>query len=111
MYNKLIGSNEMSLMSEFKAFALKGNVVDLAVAVLIGAAFGKIVEAVVNGILNPLIGMVGGSPNIDLKVGAFDIGLVVNSVISFLTMALVIFFVFVKPASKLQQKLGIAPDA
>ena len=53
----------MSLVQEFKAFALKGNVLDLAVGVIIGGAFGKIVDSVVKDLIMPVIGMVGGSPD------------------------------------------------
>lgn len=94
----------MGMMQEFKEFAMKGNVVDLAVAVLIGNAFGKIVEAFTNGIINPMLNAVGGNPNVPLKIGIFDIGMVLNAAIAFLTTALVLFFVFVKPMQRMMKK-------
>jgi large conductance mechanosensitive channel len=93
------------MWSEFKAFALRGNVVDLAVGVIIGAAFGKIVSSFVNDIVMPPIGLltggvdfadqalilkdaVGETPAVALKYGAF-----VNTVVDFLIVAFVIFLV------------------
>ncbi|MFO0500079.1 MAG: large-conductance mechanosensitive channel protein MscL [Pseudomonadota bacterium] len=71
----------MSLAQDFKAFALRGNVVDLAVGVVIGAAFGKIVSALVDGIIMPVIGFMIAGVNVkDLKVTLLDAGvLVANS--------------------------------
>lgn len=62
----------MSFLQEFKAFAIKGNVIDLAVAVIIGAAFGKIVSVLVSGIVMPLIGLLLGGINIAGK--SFTVG-------------------------------------
>ncbi len=62
----------MSFLSEFKQFAMRGNVMDLAVAVVIGAAFGKIVSSLVDGIIMPIIGLLMGGINITDK--AFKIG-------------------------------------
>lgn len=96
----------MSMMQEFKEFAMKGNVIDLAVGVLLGASFGKIVDAFTAGIITPIINAIGGSPNVSLKLfDLIDIGLVINAFISFLITALVLFFVFVKPMNRLM-KLG-----
>jgi large conductance mechanosensitive channel len=89
------------MLQEFKNFVLRGNVIDLAVGVLIGGAFGTIVKAVTDGIIAPLIALLGGDPNVSLKLWVFDIGLVINALISFLIMAAVLFFVFVKPVNKL----------
>jgi large conductance mechanosensitive channel len=93
----------MSMMQEFKEFAMKGNVIDLAVGVLLGAAFGKIVDAFTAGIITPIINAIGGNPDISLKIGVLDIGLVINAIISFLITALVLFFVFVKPMNRLMK--------
>lgn len=93
----------MSLIKEFKAFAMKGNVVDLAVAVIIGAAFGKIVSSFVNDILMPPLGvLLGGLDFKDLKyvmVGALgtkpavtlNYGMFIQTVIDFLIIAFAIF--------------------
>ena len=88
----------MSFLSDFKAFAMRGNVVDLAVAVVIGAAFGKIIAALVDGIIMPLIGLLLGGINITDKtftVGQAVVkwGLFLQSVIDFTLIALAIFVV------------------
>jgi large conductance mechanosensitive channel len=96
----------MSLIGEFKAFALKGNVLDLAVAVIIGGAFGKIVDSVVKDVIMPLVGAVGGQPDFSaLKIGPVMIGNFMNAVVAFLMLAAVVFFVIVKPASKMMAKM------
>jgi len=107
------------MLQEFKAFILKGNVVDLSTGVIIGAAFGTIVTAFTKGIIEPLLKAVGGNPNVSLgiKIGEFtnekgeklanmlDIGMIINAVIGFLITAAVIFFVIVKPVNALLAKL------
>lgn len=103
------------MLNEFKKFILKGNVVDLSTGVIIGAAFGTIVTAFTKGIIEPILKLLGGNPNVSLglKIGEFvndkgekvpnllDIGMVINAIIGFLITAAVIFFVIVKPANKL----------
>ncbi|CAN5795954.1 large conductance mechanosensitive channel protein MscL [soil metagenome] len=92
----------MKIIEEFKAFALKGNVIDLAVGVLIGASFGNIVKGFTDGIILPILGKVGGSTEVKgLVYGGLDFGLVINSIIGFLITAGILFFVFVKPMNKL----------
>ena len=90
-----------SLIEEFKKFILKGNVIDLAVGVMIGAAFGGIVKAFTDGIVTPLLGALGGKPEVSLHLWHFDVGLVINAVLNFLIMASIIFFLIVKPAAAL----------
>ncbi len=85
-------------MNEFKAFALKGNVMDLAVAVIIGAAFGKIVSSLVANVITPVIGLLLGGINFsELKYVVGDAtvtyGIFLQSVFDFLVIALVIFMV------------------
>jgi large conductance mechanosensitive channel len=114
----------MSLIQEFKAFALKGNVLDLAVGVIIGGAFGKIVDSVVKDLIMPMIGKIGGQPDFssiaigatkvmkdgkEVLEGGIMIGNFLNAVIGFLILAAVVFFVIVKPASKLMPKPAPAP--
>lgn len=101
-------------VNEFKAFAMKGNVVDLAVAVVIGAAFGKIVSSLVDNIVMPLVGILLGG--IDLtgymaEVGNATVtyGVFLQSVVDFLIVALVIFMV-VKAINKAQE-LGKEDEA
>ncbi len=95
-------------IEEFKAFAMKGNVVDLAVAVVIGAAFGKIVSSLVENIITPLIGLImGGVDFTDLAftVGDASItyGVFIQSVVDFVIVALVIF-VAIKVLNSLQRE-------
>ena len=62
--------NYQEIAKEFKAFILKGNVVDLAVGVVIGAGFGKVVDSVVKDLITPMIGFVGGQPNFSSSTSA-----------------------------------------
>jgi large conductance mechanosensitive channel len=117
------------MLKEFKAFVMKGNVLDLAVAVIIGAAFGAIVTSMVNGIVMPPIGMILG--HIDFKELVLSLngqsyatlaaakaaaapviayGQFLNPVINFLIVAFVIFLV-VRAANKLQRAPAPAPAA
>ena len=87
-----------SFIEEFKAFAVKGNVIDLAVAVVIGAAFGKIVSSLVDNIIMPLVGVLLGGINFStmmVMVGDASItyGVFIQSVVDFLIVAFVIFLV------------------
>ncbi len=93
------------MLDEFKKFILKGNVVDLSTGVIIGAAFSKIVDAFTGGIIKPILGLLGGDPDVSLKLWIFDLGTIINAVIGFLIVAAVIFFVIVKPANMLIAKM------
>src|SRR5947207_893678 len=89
----------MSVLKEFKAFALKGNVVDLAVAVVIGGAFGKIVSAVVDDLMMPLVGVLlpaGDWRNFAWSPLHLKIGHLLGAVIDFTVIALVMFVVLQK---------------
>jgi len=103
------------MLKEFKAFALRGNVLDLAVAVIIGGAFGKIITSLVNDVLMPLIGLVLGGINfseqkIPLGKDAFlQWGAFVQSIIDFVIVAFVIFLLV--RAMKRMQKQEPAPAA
>jgi len=97
-------------MGGFKDFILRGNVVDLAVGVIIGAAFGGIVDSMTKDVITPVIGMVGGQPDFSaIKVGAIGIGAFLNAVISFLIKAAVVYFVIVKPFAALMERMAPAP--
>ncbi|MDP1697551.1 MAG: large-conductance mechanosensitive channel protein MscL [Xanthomonadaceae bacterium] len=110
----------MSLISEFKQFAMRGNVVDLAVGVVIGAAFGKIVSALVSGIIMPVVGVLVGGVNfadlaITLKPGTEGVepvllqyGLFVQSTVDFVIIAFAIF-IAIKLMNKMQRKQEEAP--
>ena len=92
----------MTILNDFKAFILKGNVVDLAVGVVIGAAFGKVVESVVKDLITPFIGFIGGQPDFSaVKLGPLSVGNFLNAGIAFLILAAVVFFLVVKPMNAL----------
>lgn len=112
----------MSFAQDFKAFVMRGNVVDLAVAVVIGGAFGKIVTSLVNDIIMPPIGWITGgidfsklkyiiqdSPD-PKKVVAINYGIFINSIITFLIIALAIFIV-IKMLERAMPKKAEAPAA
>jgi large conductance mechanosensitive channel len=106
------------MLKGFRDFILRGNVMDLAVAVIIGAAFGKIVGSLVSDIINPLIGATVGKPNFGFLVihmgnGVITIGNFINAVIEFVIVAAVIYFVFVLPMNTLlaRMKKAEAPAA
>lgn len=96
------------MWKEFKEFAFKGNVLDLAIAVIIGAAFGKIVTALVESVIMPLIAAIGGAPNV-ASIGftvngtLIPIGIFFQAVIDFLLVALVLFMV-VKGINRIRRK-------
>ncbi|MEO8096308.1 MAG: large conductance mechanosensitive channel protein MscL [Acidobacteriota bacterium] len=93
-------------MAGFKDFILRGNVVDLAVGVIIGAAFGGIVDSMTKDIISPVIGMLGGQPDFSTyKVGEIGVGAFINAVISFAIKAAVVYFVIVKPFGMLMDRL------
>lgn len=96
------------MWKEFKAFVMRGNVLDLAVGVIIGGAFGKIVSSLVNDLLMPILGILTGGHDFSemmYKVGDAEIkyGAFLQSVIDFLIIAASIFF-FIKLLGKLQRK-------
>ena len=97
------------MWKEFREFAMKGNVVDLAVGVIIGGAFGKIVEAVTAAIINPLLALVVGKPDFHfgptIKGSTFDFGLILTAILMFLMTAAVIFFLIIKPANAFMARL------
>ncbi|MEI9811210.1 MAG: large conductance mechanosensitive channel protein MscL [Acidobacteriota bacterium] len=97
-------------MAGFKDFVLRGNVVDLAVGVIIGAAFGGIVDSMTKDIITPLIGAIGGQPDFSAwKVGSVGIGAFINAVISFLIKAAVVYFLIVKPFQALMARMYPPP--
>lgn len=87
----------MKLLEEFKAFAFKGNVIDLAVAVVIGAAFMKVITSLVENVIMPLLSYV--TPNQDYTewvLGKFRIGAFLGDVVSFVILAAAVFIVIIK---------------
>jgi large conductance mechanosensitive channel len=98
----------MSLASEFKEFAMKGSVIDLAVGVIIGAAFGKIVDSLVNDIIMPIVGiLIGGYDfsKLSYKIGEAEIkyGNFIQILLDFLFIAFVLFMV-IKTMNKLSRE-------
>jgi large conductance mechanosensitive channel len=102
----------------FKQFLMRGNVIDLAVAVVIGAAFGAVVTALVKDLITPLIAAIGGKPDFSALVftingSKFMIGDFVNAVISFLLIAAAVYFFIVAPMNHLMARLRrgeVPPD-
>jgi large conductance mechanosensitive channel len=95
------------MLKEFKKFILRGNVVDLAVAVVVGAAFTAVVNAMVRDMITPLIAAIGGNPDFSkllfrINGSAFMYGDLLNAVIAFLSVAAVVFFFVVQPLNHLQ---------
>ena len=106
------------MVRQFRDFLLRGNVVDLAVAVVVGAAFGAVVSALVKDLVTPLIAALGGNPdfgNLAFTVNGsrFAYGDFVNAVISFIVVSAAIFFLVVKPVGALMErrKRGEEPEA
>ena len=96
-------------MSGFRKFLLRGNVVDLAVAVVAGAAFKDVVDALVKSLITPLIGALGGTPDFSalfftINNSRFDIGLFVNAIVAFVIIAAVVYFLVVLPVNKLMDR-------
>jgi large conductance mechanosensitive channel len=91
----------MKILKEFQAFVSRGNVIDLAVGVVIGGAFAKLVDGVVKGLIEPLVAIINGQGNTETLVQG--IGSLGGGVLNFLLLAAVVFFVFVKPINKLKE--------
>ncbi len=104
------------MLNGFKDFILRGNIVDLAVAVIIGAAFGAVIDSLVKDLITPLIGLIGGQPDFSsIAIGAKEvvkngvtsleggirIGSFLNAIIAFLIKAAAVYFLVVVPVSKL----------
>src|SRR4051812_108376 len=112
---------ESHMIKGFREFILRGNVIDLAVAVVIGAAFTMIVNAIVTGLINPLIALIFNAESLS-KVGwtvpgtnvFFGFGLILAAIINFIAVAVVVYFVFVHPMNLWKQRAearkGVAED-
>ncbi|GAA1138435.1 large-conductance mechanosensitive channel protein MscL [Kribbella jejuensis] len=106
------------MLKGFKEFIMRGNVVDLAVAVVIGAAFGAIVTALVDNLINPLIAAIFGKADISkvwtfkLNGAEFSIGKVLQAGLNFLFVAAAVYFFIVLPLNKLaeRRKRGVEPE-
>lgn len=93
----------MSLMSEFREFVLKGNAIDLAIGIVLGAAFGNVVSSVTEGFIRPLLMLLAPNPAVGLVVGPFNVGIIIVALINFLLTAAVLFFFVVKPLNSLRR--------
>ncbi len=93
------------MLKGFRDFVARGSVVDLAVGVIIGAAFGGIVDSLVKDIITPLLGLVGGTPDFSaLKLGPIGVGHFVNAVIAFALKAAGLYFLIVLPYNRFATK-------
>ena len=107
------------MIKEFRDFVLRGNVIDLAVAVVIGIAFGAVVTSAVENLFTPLIAAIAGEPDFSaldftISESRFLYGAFVNSLIAFVSIAAVVFFVVVKPLNALaarRRRGEVAADA
>src|SRR5689334_21943662 len=103
------------MLKDFKAFLLRGNVVDLAVAVVIGAAFGAVVAALVRDLITPIIALIIGKPNFSnlsftINSSRFLYGDFINFLISFLAISAAVFFFVVQPVNLLMRKRRTETD-
>lgn len=102
----------MSLWQEFKTFSMKGNVIDLAVAVVIGAAFSKIVTALVNELVMPLVGAIMPAGTwTSYTLGGVRVGVVLAAIVDFLVVSVVLFLVVVKFMGAMRRRLEGPPPA
>jgi large conductance mechanosensitive channel len=103
------------MLSDFKKFVLRGNVVDLAVAVVVGVAFTAMITAFVVDLITPLIAAIFGKPNFDnltftINHSQFKYGAFLNALLAFLIVATVVFFAVVVPLTALMRRLNVLPS-
>jgi large conductance mechanosensitive channel len=103
------------MLKDFKAFILRGNVVDLAIGVAIGAAFATVVSTFTDGIVSPLLAIPGDAASfaehtVDIAGSTFAYGAVVDALIKFVTTAAVLFFFVVVPVNKLMARRRTEPE-
>jgi large conductance mechanosensitive channel len=102
------------LLKDFKAFVLRGNVVDLAIAVVIGAAFGTVVTALVRDLVTPILAIPGKTDfsalSFTIRNSQFLYGDFLNAVISFVSIAAAVFFFVVRPVNTLMARRKTEPD-
>ncbi|MEA2246196.1 MAG: large conductance mechanosensitive channel [Solirubrobacteraceae bacterium] len=103
------------MLREFRAFVLRGNLIDLAVAVVIGTSFAAVVNAVVKDLVTPLIAAIGGQPDFGdlaftINGSRFAYGDFLNALLTFMLVAAVVFFLVVRPVNALMAALRTEPD-
>ena len=106
----------MGFIKEFKEFAMKGNIVDLAVAVIIGGAFGKIVTALTEAIIMPIISLIlgkGGMADVKFSIAntVFPIGIFIQAIIDFILIAFVLFIIIKAMNSTMKKNEAAPPPA
>ena len=107
------------MLKEFRDFLMKGNLVELAVAIVMGIAFGLVIKSLVDNLITPIIGMVGGvdfsSETFSINGSTFRYGQFINDVITFVLTAAAVFFVIVKPVNTIMARIRkpeeLEPDA
>ena len=104
------------MLKEFRTFLMRGNIVDLAVAVVIGAAFGALVKAMVDDLLTPIVAALIGQPDFSdltftINDSVFRYGSFLNALVAFVTVAAAVFFFVVKPMNALQDRIGAKAEA
>lgn len=98
------------MLRGFRDFVARGNVIDLAVGVIIGAAFGAIVDSLVKDLITPLIGLIGGQPDFSsIKIGPVTLGNFLNALLSFLIKAAGLYFLIVLPFNRIAARFSAAP--
>jgi large conductance mechanosensitive channel len=98
------------MLKGFRDFIARGNVLDLAVGVIIGAAFSGVVDSLVKDLITPIIGMIGGQPDFSaIKAGSIGVGNFLNAVLAFLIKAAGLYFLIVLPFNRFAAKLAAAP--
>ena len=100
------------MLKEFRAFMLRGNVVELAVAIVIGAAFGALVTSLVANLLTPIVAAIIGKPDFSnltfaINGSVFHYGSFLNALIAFVSIAAAVFFFVVRPVDAIQRRMGI----
>jgi len=105
----------MGMLKEFKEFAMKGNIVDLAVAVIIGGAFGKVITSLTDSIISPIIALIlgkGGMSEVSFTIGktVFPVGILIQSIIDFILIAFVLFLI-IRTMNSMKKKEEAAPAA
>lgn len=106
------------MLAGFKAFILRGNVIDLAVALVIGLALTAVINAIVENLINPLIAAVGGVPDVsglwvfEINNAVFSIGAIVGAILNFLVIAAAVYLVIVLPMNRLAERrqAGVEPE-